>query len=166
MKKIWNFLLKYRIYIVLIIFIAFIVVIGLSLKAYIDPVDETAIWGDRLDGRDNVPITDARLKEVENFIKEDKNVTKASVRIVGNTIKVVIITSTKDDTLDKMKELGDKVVEKFSKEEIAYYEFGFSIENKDANFVLLGEKKNSNEKISWVTDEIEKSEVEVDEKKQ
>ncbi len=164
MKKIWNFLLKYRIYIVLIIFIAFIVVIGLSLKAYIDPVDETAIWGDRLDGR--IPITESKLKEVENFIKEDEKVTKASVRIVGNTIKVIIITSTEDDTLDKMKELGTKVVEKFSKEEVAYYEFGFSIENKDANFVLLGEKKNTNEEISWESDEIEKSEVEVDEEKQ
>ena len=38
--------------------------------------------------------------------------------------------------------------------------------NKDGNYALVGEKKNTNKDISWRTDEIEKSEVEVDEEKQ
>lgn len=164
MRKIWNFILKYRVYIVIAIIIFFGIFIGISFKAYIDPVDETVVWGDRLNGKENVPISDAKLREIESFIKEDKNVTKASVRIVGKTIKTVIITSTKDDTIEKMKELGSKIVEKFEEKEVNYYEFGFSIENKDANYALLGEKKNTNKDITWNSDEIEKSEVEVDEK--
>ena len=99
-------------------------------------------------------------------IKEDENVTKADIRIVGKTIKTIIITSNEDDTIDKMKELSDKIIEKFDEKEVKYYEFSFSIENKDANYVLVGEKKNTNEKITWSTDEIEKSEVEVNEKEE
>lgn len=165
MKKIWNFIVKYRIYLVLFIFIVVGVFVGITLKAYIDPVDETVVWGNRLNGRESVPITDEKIKEVESFIKEDKNVTKASVRVVGNIIKTVIITSS-DDTIDKMQKMGDNIIGKFSENEVKYYEFGFSIENKEKNYVLLGEKKNSNEKISWESDDIEKSEEEVNEKKQ
>ena len=166
MKKIWNFILKYRIYIVIAIFVIFAAFIGITLKAYIDPVDETVVWGDRLNGRDSVPINDSKIKEVESFIREDKNVTTASVRVVGNIIKIVIVTTTNDDSIDKMKELGDNIIKKFSEKEIKYYEFGFSIKNAEANYVLLGEKKNSNDKISWVSDELVKSEVEENEKEQ
>ncbi len=166
MKKIWRFILKYRIYIVLLILVVFLVFVGLTLKAYIDPVDETVVWGNRLNGREEVPITDTKIKEIEDFIKEDENVTKASVRVVGNIIKVIIITSTEDDTIDKMQKMGDNIIEKFSEKEVGYYEFGFSIKNEDSNYVLIGEKKNSNKNISWKSDEIKKSEVEVNEEKQ
>lgn len=165
MKKIWNFILKYRIYLVLLVFIIVGVFVGITLKAYIDPVDETVVWGNRLNGRESVPITDEKIKEIESFIKEDKNVTKASVRVVGNIIKTIIITSG-DDTIDKMQKMGDNIIEKFSEKEIKYYEFGFSIKNEEKNYVLLGEKKNSNEKISWESDDIKKSEEEVNEEKQ
>lgn len=165
MKKIWNFILKYRIYLVLLIFIIIAIFVGLTLKSYLDPVDETVVWGNRLNGREEVPITDTKIKEIEDFIKEDENVTKTSVRVVGNIIKIIIITS-KDDTLDKMQKLGDTIISKFSEKEVKYYEFGFSIKNEDKNYVMVGEKKNSNESISWVHDEFKKSEVEVNEEKQ
>ena len=134
------------------------------MKHYVDPIDETVIWGDRLNGISEVPISDAKLKEIENFIKEDKNVTKTSVRIVGKTIKVIIVTSTEEDTIKKMQELGDEIISKFEEKEVKFYEFSFSIENKDANYALVGSKKNTNEEISWSSDLIEKSEVETDEK--
>ena len=41
MKKIWNFILKYRIYIALLFFIVFCIFIYITVKAYVDPVDES-----------------------------------------------------------------------------------------------------------------------------
>ena len=40
------------------------------------------------------------------------------------------------------------------------------VENKEANYVSIGYKNKKNGSISWSHDEIEKSEVEVDEKKE
>ena len=74
MKKIWNFILKYRLYIILALFLAFGIFVFVTVKAYLDPVDETTVYGSRLEGIDKVPITDDRKKEIEDFIKEDKSI--------------------------------------------------------------------------------------------
>ena len=64
-----------------------------------------------------------------------------------------------------MKEKSKEIIEKFSKEEIEFYDFQFFIKNEDGNYNLMGYKNKKNENISWSSDEII-SEVDGNEEKQ
>ena len=147
-------------------FLAFGIFVFVTVKAYLDPVDETTVYGSRLEGIDKVPITDDRKKEIEDFIKEDKSISSASLSVKGKIVNVIINVSSKEKTLEDVQKLCNSVLEKFKKEEIDFYDFQFFVENKEANYVSIGYKNKKNGSISWSHDEIEKSEVEVDEKKE
>jgi hypothetical protein len=165
MKKVWNFILKNRIYIVLVLFILFCGFVFVTMKAYLDPVDELAVYGNRLDGIEDVEITENRKDEVNKFIKEDENVTDSSISVQGKIVNISIKTTTKGNTISKMQEKGKLIIEKFSKEEIAFYDFQIFIKNEDANYNMIGYKNKKNENISWESDEIVR-EVEENEEEQ
>lgn len=165
MKKVWNFILKNRIYIVLVLLVLFFAFVFVTMKAYLDPEDANAVYGNRLDGIENVTITDEKVNEVVNFIKEDNGVSDASLHIKGKIVNIIIKVSKKENTIDKMKEKSKEIIEKFSKEEIEFYDFQFFIKNEDGNYNLMGYKNKKNENISWSSDEII-SEVDENEEKQ
>ena len=154
MKKVWNFIVDNRIYIVLVLFVVFCGFVFVTMKAYLDPEDELAVYGNRLDGIENVEITDKKEKEVIDFIKEDENITDASIRIQGKIINIIIKAKDKKNTIEKMEEKGTKIIEKFSEEEIKFYDFQFFIKNEEANYNLMGYKNKKSEEISWVNDVI------------
>lgn len=165
MKKVWNFILKNRIYIVLILFVLFCAFVFVTMKAYLDPVDELAVYGNRLDGIKDVEITDTKKKEIVDFIKEDETLVDASINIQGKIVNISIKVTKEENTIDKMKEKSKGILEKFTKEEIAFYDFQFFIKNEDGNYNLIGYKNKKNGDISWVSDEII-SEVEKNEEEQ
>lgn len=165
MKKIWKFIVDNRIYIVLLLFILFAGFVFVTMKAYLDPEDEYAVYGNRLDGIENVLITDTRKNEVIYFIKEDENITDASIVLQGKIINISIKSGNKKNTIDKMKEKGTEIIKKFSDEEIAFYDFQFFIKNEEANYNLMGYKNKKKDEISWVDDVIV-SEVEDNEEKE
>lgn len=166
MRKIWDFILKFRIYIMIVIFIIFGVFMYITIKAYVDPIDETAVYGNRLDGIEKFAIKEDKKKEIIEFINEDENVDKSVINIKGKIINIYIKINNKDNSISKMKEKTKEILEKFSEEEIGFYDVQIFVKNEDANYNMIGYKKSTNDDISWVIDEIEKSEVEVDEKKQ
>lgn len=165
MKKVWNFIVDNRIYIVLVLFVVFCGFVFVTMKAYLDPEDELAVYGNRLDGIEKVEITDKKEKEVIEFIKEDENITDASIRIQGKIINIIIKVKDKKNTIEKMEEKGTKIIEKFSEEEIKFYDFQFFIKNEESNYNLMGYKNKKSEEISWVNDVIV-SEVEDNEEKE
>ena len=57
MKKIWKFIVDNRIYIVLVLFVLFGAFVFVTMKAYLDPEDELAVYGNRLEGIEKVSIT-------------------------------------------------------------------------------------------------------------
>ena len=164
MKKIWNFIVDNRIYIVLILFVIFCGFVFVTMKAYLDPEDEYAVYGNRLEGIEKVQITDKKEKEVIDFIKEDENVTDASISIQGKIINIIIKLKDKKNTVEKMEEKGAEIIKKFSEEEVKFYDFQFFIKNEEANYNLMGYKNKKNDEISWVNDVIV-SEVEDNEEK-
>ena len=165
MKKFWNFILKNRIYIVLILIILFFGFVFFTMKAYMDPKDELEVYGNRLDGIEEVIITDERKKEVVDFVSEDEKISNVSVSVQGKIINISINVKSKENTKDKMEKKAKLVLEKFSEDEVKFYDFQFFIKNEDGNYNMIGYKNKKNEDISWVSDEIV-SEVEDNEKEQ
>lgn len=154
MKKFWNFILRYRIYIAIFIFLLVCGLLFFTMKAYLNPDDPKAVYGTRLDGIEEVTITDAKKSEIISFIKEDETMLSASMDIKGKIINIIIKTNTEDNTIDKMKEFTNSVMEKFTKEEIEFYDFQFFIKNENGNYNLIGYKNKKNQEFSWSSDEI------------
>lgn len=162
MKKIWNFILKYRVIIVLVLLAIFLTFMFIAIKSYMYPTDVKSVYGNRLDGIEKVPITDDEIKKLVNKIKEDENFTDANISIKGKIVNIHIKVTNKDNTKDKMKEKCNDILKEFSEEKIAFYDFEFFITNEDGNYKMIGYKNKKSKEISYVSDEIVK-EVKEDE---
>ena len=140
-----------RLIIVLAIFI--ILVIGCFVAYNIIFVNNQSKYGDRLDGIEKVKITD----DIKNSIKENiatLEITKnSSVRVSG---KIINVTATLNDDIEvgKAKEIADKVLEKLSDDEKAFYDVQVFIkkDTDDEKFPIVGYKHHSRENITWTKD--------------
>ena len=164
MKKVWNFIYKYRIVIALV-FLLIIGVFGfITVKQYLYPDDKLTVYGNRLDGIDKVKITDEKKNEIIKMIKEKAGIKEAKIDIQGKIINVSITASEKENTKEEMQKLCTEILLKFSSEEIKFYDFQFFIKNEDLNYNMIGYKNKISEEISY-SDDVIVSEVE-DEKKE
>ena len=164
MKKVWNFIYKYRIVIALV-FLLIIGVFGfITVKQYLYPDDKLTVYGNRLDGIDKVKITDEKKNEIIKMIKEKAGIKDAKIDIQGKIINVSITASEKENTKEEMQKLCTEILLKFSSEEINFYDFQFFIKNEDLNYNMIGYKNKISEEISY-SDDVIVSEVE-DEKKE
>ena len=164
MKKVWNFIYKYRIVIALV-FLLIIGVFGfITVKQYLYPDDKLTVYGNRLDGIDKVKITDEKKNEIIKMIKEKAGIKDAKIDIQGKIINVSITSSEKENTKEEMQKLCTEILLKFSSEEIKFYDFQFFIKNEDLNYNMIGYKNKISEEISY-SDDVIVSEVE-DEKKE
>ena len=164
MKKVWNFIYKYRIVIALV-FLLIIGVFGfITVKQYLYPDDKLTVYGNRLDDIDKVKITDEKKNEIIKMIKEKAGIKDAKIDIQGKIINVSITASEKENTKEEMQKLCTEILLKFSSEEIKFYDFQFFIKNEDLNYNMIGYKNKISEEISY-SDDVIVSEVE-DEKKE
>lgn len=154
MKKIWNFILRYRVYILIFILLIVGVFGFMVVKAYLYPDDESLIYGDRLDGRGDLPITKEKKDEIVKIILENENLTSASVDVQGKIINISITAASKENNIDILKEISTELLGDFTEDEIAFYDFQFFIKNVDANYNMIGYKNKNNTLISWTSDEI------------
>lgn len=129
-----------------------LVLIGFALYKLLVPDSSSDVkYGNRLDGIEKVEPTKKELKTLDKKLLEIDFVKKSSTSISGRIIKIVVLVSD-GTTGDKAKELSNKILESFSKEQIEYfdYEVFYTNENKDAQgFPIIGYKNKSNETFSY-----------------
>lgn len=115
-------------------------------------------YGNRLDGIENVSISDDKVNDVKSIIKEIQGVTDVVYHLSGKTVNLMItVEKGTDSTTITSKET--KILEKFSAEEIAFYDFQIFINNEeDQNYPVIGYKSKSNEKFSWTGQVVEDEE--------
>jgi hypothetical protein len=137
----------------------------MTAKAYLYPENQKTVYGDRLDGIEEVTITDEKINEIVGIIKKEAGITDASINIQGKIVNINITASTEANTIDVMKTLSSSILSNFSDDEIAFYDFQFFIKNEDNNYNMIGYKNKKNLSITWSSDEIV-SEVEENEENQ
>lgn len=136
----------------LIISIVFVILIFV-LKFTIFSNGGTAVYGDRLEGIEEVEITSKQQKDIVTALKEKEEVKKAECDIQGRILNV-IITVNDEVELEKAKALTSSIVDNLEEDQKSYYDIQVFVKktNDDARFPIIGYKHQDKDGFSWTKD--------------
>lgn len=137
------------------ILVFIIVLTGIfTVKKVFTNDETTAIYGTRLEGREDVKITKETKDKVADKLADSAS--DISVRIAGRIVNIHFKVNTETKLADA-KDLGKKALGEFSKAEKEYYDFQILVENdKNTNqFPIIGYKHHKKENITWTKDRAE-----------
>ena len=111
-------------------------------------------YGDRLNGIEEVEITENKMQKIEEKITEKNEVNKVSIRIQGKIV-YINITFNNDVSLDKDKDIASSTLDEFAEDEKEYYDFGYFLtqvggEEDKTYFNVTGTKHAKADKISFI----------------
>ena len=149
-----KFIKKHKFTILVVLAFVVLVIILAFIKNLFFGGSGRPAYGNRLDGIENVKIEEKRYDELEKKLKKNDKVEDANSELTGKIINVII--TVKDDTSKKdAKNIGNSVLDEFSKDELAFYDVQVYIKKKDAkknDFPIVGYKHHKNKSISWSKD--------------
>lgn len=134
-----------------IVAILFIIVLIISAKILFYPSGK-GVYGNRLDGIENYPITNEKIEQIKKFVIDTKYCEAITYRLQGKIMKFFI--NVKDETSStNVQSLGNKIIDAFSETELSYYDIAIYI-NSSSNqepYPMMGYKSKSNNVIVWTT---------------
>lgn len=147
MKK---FLKKNKSTVIAIVVFLLIVLVLVQLKNAFFPNEEHAIYGNRLEGRRDVVISNEKKKSIKDGLSNDSAVKEASVRISGRIIEVMIAVDP-NTSIEDAKTLGDAVTNKLTSKEKKYYDIQVFVktEEQSSKFPIIGYKHHHKKHFSW-----------------
>ncbi len=115
--------------IVLIAFILFVVFL-VSIINFLMPDTKASVYGDRCEVTADYPINDEKEKEIESFINEYDKIKFVSFKVKCNLIDIVVEVDDKEN-FKTVKEMGKKLLSKFSKEELEHYDIELMVRSNN-----------------------------------
>ena len=145
-----EFMKKNKFTVVAVVVFLILILLLVQIKNIFFPNEEKAIYGNRLEGSSSVRISDDKKKSIEKNITEDGIAKKASVRVSGRIVEVMIIVEA-ETSVDVAKELTDKILDKLNKSEEKYYDIQAFInkEEETSNFPIIGYKHHKKKHFAW-----------------
>lgn len=152
MKGFKGFYKSNRVYVILmVVSIVCILSILIGVIVYFAKQSTQNVYGNRLEGIDTVKLSDDRVTEMENAIKESELVSNVDVTLQGKIIYAVV--KLNGGTPQDAENISVKMLEKLSEEEKSFYDIQFIFtsanESEESVFPIMGYKKSSNTTISW-----------------
>lgn len=129
------------------------VILVFAIKLTFFPDEAKAIYGDRLDGIEEVEITAKQQDKIVSKLEEKDEVKEASCDIKGRILNVTI-TINDDVSLDTAKTLTSTIKENLEEEQLKYYDIQVFINktNDDASFPIIGYKHQDKDEFSFTKD--------------
>ena len=148
-----NFIKNNKVTVVAFIICVIFVILVFALKLTFFPNEGTAIYGDRLDGIEEVEITDKQQEDIIKSLEEKDEVKNADTDIKGRTLNV-LITVNDDVELDPAKALTSSVIDNLEEDQTSYYDIQVFIskDNDDTRFPIIGYKHQNKDGFSWTKD--------------
>ena len=142
-----------RVFSILMIVVAvcLLLIIGITLKYFIFG-SSSSPYGDRLKDEKNYKISDDLKTEVKSTLESDESIKKASVRVSVRTIYISMEFNT-GVSLEEAKGKAVTALEKFSEDELGYYDVEFILTEESADnsegFTIMGAKNVNGSNIVW-----------------
>ena len=148
-----NFIKNNKVAVVAFIICVIFVILVFAVKLTFFPNEGTAIYGDRLDGIEEVEITDKQQEDIIKSLEDKDEVKKVSCDIKGRTLNV-LITVNDDVELDPAKALTSSITENLEEDQTSYYDIQVFIskDNDDTRFPIIGYKHQNKDGFSWTKD--------------
>ena len=145
-----DFVKKNKFTILAVIVFLVVVMLLVQVKNLFFPDEGGAIYGNRLEGIEKVKIDNTTKQSIIKNITNDGIAKKATVRLSGRIIEVVIEVN-EETSVDSSKELTKKILDKLSEDEEKYYDIQVFIKknNNTSNFPIIGYKHHEKEDFSW-----------------
>lgn len=130
-----------------------LVFLAFQIVSMFFPEEGKALYGERLDGIEEVELSDKKLTKIESTLKSDEAVKKADVSVAGKIVEV-IITVQDDTSADTAKGLNTKVLDSLTKKEKEFYDVQIFIKKDTdaADFPIIGYKHHAKDSFSWTKD--------------
>jgi hypothetical protein len=153
MKKIKKFFKEHRIFTMLmaIVVVCLVLIITVLVNVFYMGNGSNK-YGNRLEGIENVQISDSRQSDFENNIANNEKVKKVDIRVQG---KIVYITMQIEPgiKIEEAKSIALKTLDEFSDEEKSFYDFNFTLkqnstENSDG-FLISGARNKNGTGLIW-----------------
>lgn len=150
MKK---FIKNNKLTVITFIICVIFVIIVFAVKLTFFPDEAKAIYGDRLDGIEEVEITSKQQDNIISKLEEKAEVKKAEVDIKGRIINT-IITVNDDVEVNSAKALTTTITDTLEEDQRSYYDIQVFIkkDNDDARYPIIGYKHQDKDSFSWSKD--------------
>ena len=145
-----SFIRKNKFVIIAIAVFLILVIIAFQVVNMFFPEEGKALYGDRLEGIEEVELSDKKLSSMSSAIEDDAAVKEASVSVAGKIVEV-IITVQDDTTVDTAKGLNDIVLEQLDDDEKGFYDIQIFVKKDTdaADFPIIGYKHHAKDSFSW-----------------
>ena len=148
-----SFIRKNKFVIIAIGVFLILVVLVFQIATMFFPEEGTALYGDRLDGIEEVELSNSKLTKIESNLKSDGAVKEADVSVAGKIVEV-IITVQDDTSVDTAKALNTKVLDSLSNKEKKFYDIQIFVkkDSEASDFPIIGYKHHAKDTFSWTKD--------------
>jgi hypothetical protein len=141
---------KYK-WIILGFFILFAVILAWICKDLFF-AQEGALYGNRLEGIENYPISNDVKESVSDYLLAVEGIKKVNTNIHGKIISIVILVD-ETITVDKVKEASNEVLKKFTSDQLSFYDVSFLVDyandSKKTDYPMNGSKSKNSNVIVW-----------------
>ena len=134
------------------VFLAFIFLAGQLYRIFV-PELGSIVYGNRLDGIEEVMLSDTNKANLVSTLEDNVLVKRASVNITGRIINV-IITVEDDVSVAYSRGLTSIILETIDEDQIEFFDIQVFItkDTDDSQFPLIGYKQNIREEFAWTRD--------------
>ncbi len=148
-----SFIRKNKFVIIAIGVFLILVVLVFQIATMFFPEEGTALYGDRLDGIEEVELSNSKLTKIESNLKSDGAVKEADVSVAGKIVEV-IITVQDDTSVDTAKALNTKVLDSLSNKDKKFYDIQIFVkkDSEATDFPIIGYKHHAKDTFSWTKD--------------
>lgn len=108
-------------------------------------------YGNRLDGIDEVKISEETYESVKTEVMDTGFVADISTRLQGKIVYTTLVLNAETDA-NRAKEIASNTLDNYSEEERAFYDFSFFLkwEGEENDTVITGNKHHDLDSITWV----------------
>lgn len=144
-----KFIMRYK---WLLLFLLIIILITIFFFKYFWFYNSKSEYGNRLEGIEDVPITEDLTDDVVNSLVGLEEVLEAKMRVKGKIINILFDVD-KDVKVEEAKTIATNILTKFSDDQKGFYDMQIFIiqdtvtDNK--NYPLIGYKNKVSEVIVW-----------------